>query len=626
MRVLLITPPMTQINTPYPATTYLTGFLRERGIDAYQADAAIELVDWLFSPAGLTQIHAELLSRKKGAKPAPAVRHFLYHFDTYLRTIDGVVRFLRGKDSTLAHRLASPGYLPRGPRFRALEDLENASDEGVAWAFGSLGLQDRAQHAASLYIDDLADVIRDGIDPRFELSRYAEKLAASAPSFQPLLDSLAAPASLVDRQLDSITESLLSVHRPDVVGITVPFPGNLYGAFRIARAIKQKNSAVKIVIGGGYVNTEWRELSEARVFDFVDYVTFDDGAQPVLGVIAHAQTGDDASLLRTMVRENGKVVFKSNSSLHDIPFKDSGTPTYDGLPLEKYLSLCEMLNPMHRLWSDGRWNKIVIAHGCYWKKCSFCDTSLDYIQRYETQPEDLIVDRIEKIIAETGTTGFHFVDEAAPPKVLAALAKRLIERKVAITWWGNIRFEKTFTPELTQLLAESGCVAVSGGLEVASDRLLKLMDKGVTVEQVARVTHAFTQAGVMVHAYLMYGFPSQTVPETIDSLERVRQLFAAGCLQSAYWHRFSATAHSPVGKNPDKYGIKLREVRSTFARNDIEFEDSTGVDHDELTGGLKKALYNYMLGIGLDEDVRFWFDFPVPKPKVSRQLIEAALR
>jgi len=185
-----------------------------------------------------------------------------------------------------------------------------------------------------------------------------------------------------------------------------------------------------------------------------------------------------------------------------------------------------------------------------------------------------------------------------------------------ISWWGNIRFEKTFTSELCRLLAEAGCVAVSGGLEVASDRLLDLMKKGVTVEQVARVTRAFTGAGIMVHAYLMYGFPTETVQDTVDALERVRQLFAAGCIQSAYWHRFAATAHSPIGLHPAQYGITLRPPRRiTFAHNDVEFDDPVGADHDHLGGGLRKALYNYMHGVGLDADVRTWFE---PRPAERR--------
>jgi hypothetical protein len=313
----------------------------------------------------------------------------------------------------------------------------------------------------------------------------------------------------------------------------------------------------------------------------------------------------------------------------DVPFEEVGTATWDGLPLDSYLSLLDMLNPMHRLWSDGRWNKLTVAHGCYWKKCSFCDVSLDYISRYETASASLLVDRIEQIVAETGQTGFHFVDEAAPPKILKALAEELIRRQVVISWWGNIRFEKTFTPELADLLAQSGCIAMSGGLEVASDRLLALMEKGVTVEQVARVTKSFSDVGILVHAYLMYGFPTQTVQETIDSLEYVRQLFENGCIQSGFFHRFTCTVHSPVGKNPEAYGIELIPLpKITFAKNDIGFIDPTGTDHDALGQGLKKAIYNYMHGVGFEADIRSWFDMqePTPKSTVSRQFIAKALQ
>ena len=289
-----------------------------------------------------------------------------------------------------------------------------------------------------------------------------------------------------------------------------------------------------------------------------------------------------------------------------------------------------MLNPMHRLWSDGRWNKLTVAHGCYWKKCSFCDVSLDYISRYEAASATTLVDRIERIVDETGQTGFHFVDEAAPPKALKALAEELLRRQVAISWWGNIRFEKTFTPELAELLAESGCIAMSGGLEVASDRLLALMKKGVSVDQVARVTRSLADAGILVHAYLMYGFPTQTEADTVDALEYVRQLFLNGCIHSGFFHRFACTAHSPVGQSPQDYGITLLpEPEVTFARNDVAFHDPTGTDHDLLGQGLKKAIYNYMHGIGLEDDVRMWFDLPrgqCPKPRVRRDAIERALR
>jgi hypothetical protein len=631
MRVLSIIAPMTQLNTPYPSTAYLTGFLRSQGIEAAQEDLALKLVLALFTPEGLQSVY-DKASTLEVARRSASVNFFLDFFDSYLSTIAPTISFLQGRDSTLSHRIAGRGFLPEGPRFAALDAYgDSEAADPLAWAFGALGQQDRARHLATLYLNDLADVLRDAIDPRFEFVRYGESLASSQATFEPLALALSAEPTLIDTLIQNLTRQAIGQHLPSLVLLSVPFPGTVYAALRIAQTIKADYPHIKIALGGGYVNTELREMSEPRLFDFVDFVTLDSGERPLLALLEHLQGKRSVQrLVRTFVRNasTGQVQ-KIQWAEPDVAFADVGTPTWDGLPLDKYLSLLDMLNPMHRLWSDGRWNKLTIAHGCYWKKCSFCDVSLDYIARYETTTASKLVDRIEKIVKETGQTGFHFVDEAAPPKALKALAQEILRRKLHISWWGNIRFEKTFTPELAELLAQSGCIAMSGGLEVASDRLLDLMKKGVSVAQVARVTKGFSDAGILVHAYLMYGFPTQTVQDTLDALEYVRQLFEAGCIQSGFFHRFTCTVHSPVGLDPCAYGITLKPMPDvTFAKNDIGFDDPTGVDHAALGLGLKKAIYNFMHGLGLDEDVRSWFDMsavPCPKPLVKRNFIAKAL-
>ncbi|QWE30089.1 radical SAM protein [Polynucleobacter sp. Adler-ghost] len=629
MKILSLIPPMTQLNTPYPSTAYLTGFLRSRGFEAAQEDLALALVLGFFTPQGLLEIKGQALMLSEENRSA-SVNFFLDYFADYQSTIAIAIAFLQGRDSTLAHRINSRTLLPEGPRFASLDSYEEEEGgDSLAWAFGALGSQDRARHLATLYLNDLSDVLRDAVDERFEFVRYAESLAGSQPTFTPLADALTASPTLMDLHLQDLTKSSIEKHQPTLVLLSVPFPGAMYAALRIAQTIKQHHPSIQIGLGGGYVNTELRELTDSRLFDFVDYITLDSGERPLLALLEHLNGKRSAErLVRTFIRTTGNEVRYINWQEPDIPFEEVGTATWDGLPLNSYLSLLDMLNPMHRLWSDGRWNKLTVAHGCYWKKCSFCDVSLDYISRYETASASLLVDRIEAIVAETGQTGFHFVDEAAPPKILKALAEELIRRKVVISWWGNIRFEKTFTPELSELLAQSGCIAMSGGLEVASDRLLDLMKKGVSVEQVAQVTKGFSDAGILVHAYLMYGFPTQTVQETVDSLEYVRQLFENGCIQSGFFHRFTCTAHSPVGVDPAAYGIKLIPLPPiSFAKNDVAFIDPTGVDHDHLGIGLKKAIYNFMHGVGFEEETHRWFDMPdIPKTSVGRNKIAKALK
>jgi radical SAM superfamily enzyme YgiQ (UPF0313 family) len=626
MRVLSVIPPMTQLNTPYPSTAYLTGFLRSRGVNAVQEDLALALVLKLFSAEGLQKVHQciEALPKKKRSA---RVQNFHAQFERYRATIAPAIAFLQGHDSTVGYRICGREFLPVGPRFESLNAyVDDGSGDSLSWAFGALGTQDRARHLATLYLNDIADVLRDAVDPRFEFVRYAESLAQSQPTFDPLAEALAAPNNLIDDTLKQLTLQAIERHQPDMVLISVPFPGSVYAAFRIAQTIKAHDPRIITELGGGYVNTELRELTEPRVFDYFDYVTLDAGERPLLALLEHLRGERPKSgLVRTFLCDDRQVRY-IDSGEPDVPFADVGTPTWDGLPLDRYLSVLDMLNPMHRLWSDGRWNKLTVAHGCYWKKCSFCDVSLDYISRYDLATAATLADRIETIVAETGQTGFHFVDEAAPPKGLKALAAEIQKRQLAVSWWGNIRFEKSFTPELCQQLADSGCIAISGGLEVASDRLLKLMKKGVSVEQVARVTRAFTDSGILVHAYLMYGFPTQTVQDTVDALEYVRQLFEAGCIQSGFFHRFTCTVHSPVGKHPEQYGVTLAPLQPvSFAKNDIGFIDPTGVDHDALGVALNKALYNFMHGVGLDEDVRSWFTGRVPRTLVPRDFIAQAI-
>ncbi|RYE24314.1 MAG: radical SAM protein [Sphingobacteriales bacterium] len=614
--VFLITPPFTQLNTPYPATAYLKGFLNTKNISAFQADLGIEVTLAMFSRAGLVSLFEAI---DKTANWTENAQRMLALQDDYIDTIDAVIGFLQGKDPTLAHAIAKRNFLPEASRFAQLDDLD--------WAFGSMGMQDRAKHLATMYLEDLSDLIMECIDPHFGFSRYAERLGRSANSFDELYTSLQGEPTFVDKILLTILEQRMQTVQPKMVALSVPFPGNLYASFRCAQWIKQHHPGVKIVMGGGFPNTELRSLSDARVFEFFDFITLDDGEMPIELLLQHIDGHlQREDLKRTFTLVDGAVVYMNNSACHDYKMAQVGTPDYSDLWLDKYISAIEVVNPMHSLWSDGRWNKLTMAHGCYWGKCTFCDISLDYIKIYEPVAASLLCDRMEQIIAQTGQNGFHFVDEAAPPALMRALALEIIRRKLTVTWWTNIRFEKSFTRDLCRLLKASGCIAVSGGLEVASDRLLQLIQKGITVAQVARVNRHFTDAGIMVHAYLMYGFPTQTAQETIDSLEMVRQMFQAGILQSAFWHQFAMTAHSPVGLEPEKYNVlKVSDIVGTFANNDIEHTDPSGTDHDTYSFGLKKSLLNYMHGTCFDHPLQKWFEFKVPKTSVAPDYIQKAL-
>ncbi|MDM1520958.1 B12-binding domain-containing radical SAM protein [Myroides odoratimimus] len=615
--IAFITPPFTQLNTPYPATAYIKGFLNTLNIDSYQADLGIEVILKLFSKQGLIDLfdyvheHIEEVS--------PNIHRILALEEDYISTIDAVIAFLQGKNSTLAHAIVQEDYLPRASRFEQLEELE--------WAFGTMGIQDKAKHLSTLYLEDLSDLIVETVDTNFGFSRYAERLGRSAHTFDEMYDALHQPLTYIDEITLDLLQQLIDKTNPKIMGFSVPFPGNLYSSFRCAQYIKKNYPHIKITMGGGFPNTELRSLKDVRVFEFFDFITLDDGEAPLENLILYVE-GKIAQeeLKRTLIAKDGEVVYINNPLKRDYKQAEVGTPDYSDLLLTEYISVIEVVNPMHRMWSDGRWNKLTMAHGCYWGKCTFCDISLDYIKVYEPIAAKQIVDRMQTLIEQTGETGFHFVDEAAPPALMREVALEIIRRKLTVSWWTNIRFEKSFTKDLCLLLKASGCVAVSGGLEVASDRLLKLIDKGVTVEQVARVNRNFTEAGILVHAYLMYGFPTQTAQETIDSLEMVRQLFEAGVMQSGFWHQFAMTAHSPVGMNPEEYKVeRVNAEMGTFANNDVPHVEMNGAIHDKFSFGLKKSLFNFMHGMCFDMPLHEWFDFKVPRTSISPDYIFSCL-
>jgi hypothetical protein len=616
-KVLMITPPFTQLNTPYPATAYLKGFLNTQNIASFQCDLGIEVILKLFSSEGLASLFSNIQSPVSGLS---ANSQRIYNLrDSYIQIIDQVIAFLQGKNDVLAHVICEGNFLPEVSRFAQTDDLE--------WAFGTMGTHDKAKHLATLYLEDLSDLIVEAVDPHFGFSRYAERLGRSANTFDKLHEALQSSESFIDQITLKLLQEKIEKVQPTLVAFSIPFPGNLYSGFKCAQYIKSHYPEVKIAMGGGFPNTELRSLSDPQVFEYFDFVLLDDGEAPILNLIEFLDNKrPKAELKRTFALENSEVFFLNGSKQPDFSQFEAGTPDYSDFNLDNYLSVIEIVNPMHRLWSDGRWNKLTLAHGCYWGRCTFCDTSLDYIRRYEPNTVQVLCDRMEEMIRQTGQIGFHFVDEAAPPALMRALALEIIRRKMTVVWWTNIRFEKNFTYDLCLLLKESGCIAVSGGLEVASDRLLALINKGVSVSKVAKVTDNFTRAGIMVHAYLMYGFPSQTVQETIDSLEVVRQLFEVGVVQSGFWHHFALTAHSPVGLNPDKFRIKIEnEQPGPFANNDLQFRDLTSIDHDRFSEGLRKSLFNYMHGICFDFPLQDWFDFKVPRTTIAPDFIRKAI-
>ena len=617
--VAVVIPPLTNLNAPYAAGPLLAGWLRAWGCRVIGFDASLTLARRVYCRAGVERLFAAV---DPAALPAEQ-REVYANRRRYAACIEPLIAFLQGRDPSLATRIVRQAWLPQGPRFAGIEaDAEQA-------AFGRLGQSDQARWLGTLVLQDLADCWRASIAPHFGLTSYGDRLAESASSYEALQRHLlAAPDAIESLLLDCLPERLPADCA--LVALSCPFPGNLPGALRIAQWLRRQRPACRILLGGGYPSTELRQITDPRPFDLVDAIVYDDGVLALRDWLARLD-GRELQPRQCAWRDADGVVRLPDAAADARGrggrwYRELPGPDYDAFPLDGYLDLLDSWNPAHRLWNEGRWQKLTAAQGCYWKRCTFCDTSLPYIDDFQPQRAAALADRMDAVVAQTGVSAVHFTDEAAPPALLLRLAEELLARQRSYHWWGNIRFDDYFTADRCRVLAAAGLIAVTGGIEVAEARTLQRVDKGVDLPQLVRVCRAFASAGILVHGYLMYGFPGQSLQECIDSAEVVRQLMAAGILHSGFWHRFTLTAHSPIGADPAAYGCRvLGPAFAGFAHNNLQHQDDSGVDYDALGPGLAGSLSAWMRGETLDLALPAFFGQAVPAPRVAPDFVEELL-
>ena len=616
----MVIPPIADHNSPYASVPRLTGWLRTLGHEVTQIDLSLELFLRVFSRDGLTRVFDAI-----DAQTVPGDFEDVYlQRDRYIRIIDDVVRFAQGKDEGLAQRIARRRYLPEGPHFRR----ESAKRKRVA--FGTWGDGDLARELVGHLLHDLTDLIQLTISKHYQLNRYAESLSASLSTFDEMHAELARPRNLIEDMMIEVADALIPAD-VDLVCMTCPFPGNLFGALLLGQWLARERPRAPRALGGGYPSTELRSLSDPRVFDFVDYVVLDDGELPLQQICARLSGDRDAPLVKTFVRREDKVVFEDSTACAAPRFGSLPPPDYAGLALERYLGVLYVRNRVSQLQTQSTWLKVTAAHGCYWKKCAFCDVTLPYIGDFEPMSATELADQLDAMYAQTGRSGFHFTDEAAPPSLLVALALELLKRGRAYRFWGNVRYDTYYTPDRCRLLAAAGMVAVTGGVEVASDALLPKIEKGITVTQVVKVLQAFAGAGILTHAYLIYGFPGETGQDTINSLEVLRQLMRARLLHSAFYHQFALTAHAPIAKRPALYGVRINAKDDTprgFAHYVLPY-DNVDVEPSSpaVFNAVQRAIVAFSLGEELDRDIASWFTGldGIPVTTTSPTLVEDLL-
>ncbi|MCX7655246.1 MAG: radical SAM protein [Treponemataceae bacterium] len=660
--ILLVQPPFVQLNTPYPSLYYLRSFLQNKGEEVLIQDHSIELFLKIFSAPGLAKIFEDarpILEQRntiktpllKDASTFSTALLFLSQKEQWIKVIDDLIAFLQGHKTEFAHRLTlANGTLPWGPRTAAFI----TEREGTV-------LPDEAKQLASRMLADVADFIHIVLDPSFSLVKYGAQLAASIRSFQEVETGLSGYI------LQTFYEPFLqqrwsSLTKPELLGLTIPFPGCLLGTLCCARSAKSYfGDDFPVVAGGGYVNTELRHIQATRFFAYIDFLCFDRGYGAFTEVISQFRQKQKEKketsspiLYKTIYFDKKEGILSGLAEEeYSFPSKPQGTgntrtpentsffvshlekratsfcfPDYTEVDFSRYITPVDDTNPMHRLWTEGKWLKAYLAHGCYWHACGFCDVHLDYIRDYQAVDIEAFFQHFLDQAQKTNIRGIHLVDEAAPVSALIRLAELNLAAGSPLFFWGNIRFEKEFTRDVVALLAAGGLVGVSGGIEVATESGFKRMGKGISLKEVVAACAAFKESGILTHAYLIYGYWDQDPQDIIDSAELLRQLFAAGLLDSAFWHKFVLTRHSRFyrekcrGRHPT---LVIRESVSPpdyFADNDIPFQGEERFD--AYTIPLDTMLHDWMQG-KTDIPVSRYFPFKVPRSQVPPDRISQLL-
>ncbi len=646
MDVLILQPPIVQLNTAYPSGAYLSAFFKQKEFsdivkNVEWIDLSIELFYEIFSADGLKRLFA-LCENKALEKAAQAEKHgddgtafnlrrYVCEKEQWISWIDTITAILRGDKSGFenAHRFVFGAHVPRGNR---MENFLAGLDHDLT--------TDDARGLASFALADLADFITASFDENFSLVRYAEALTVSESTFEQV--ERGADSPVLQEFFESVLKHSLekcfskkdeNEKTKTLVLISVPFAGTFAAALYAGRFVKKYFSGKSYVcFGGGFINTELRETKEKNLSKYCDALCYDRGYASYKSLLNQFRAAGDFDggqavyKLRKFSPEGTVEPCAADSELLSYEKKQTATiiPDFSDIDFGRYPRLIDDKNPMHRLWSDGSWVKIYMAHGCYWHKCSFCDVTLDYVCGYCPTNVKALYSEILRQCEEKNIYGIHFVDEAMPPALMIEFARENLAHGSPLTWWGNVRFEKVFTRDVADFLAAGGLIGVSAGLESATGNGLSAIHKGTDLESIVGACCAFKEAGILVHAYMIFGYWWETPQDLINSMETLRQFYANGLLDSSFWHKFVLTRHSRVyrdwqsGLVPDLKPLAEKNI-PLFAKNGLHFE---GEKKSEKYGKfLDYSLNQWMHGEDLEKPVQKWFDFPLPKPNVGRDFI-----
>ncbi len=547
MKVALLFPPQWYPSQPYLALPTLKAHLESRGHEVDQFDLNIECYDIFLSRKYLE--HCTKIIRKRIDDPTRA-------------TEDQEVRPVY-KDI-----LSDTAFLQS--ILNEVEDAKNVlKDENRFFQFDTYSKAYTNLKIAMQLISYAHHPSRVDLDSFFMKGNPEENLSGI----------LIATEDTVRNPFLHIFEEHLIPKIPwndyGIVGLSIIHIGQVIPGLTLARQLRKLYPDLHIVVGGSVFNRHADLLDDKQELfkKFFHSLIVSEGELPLDQLVQHLKENKSLHTVPNLIHLEGEKVIRNPKS-EALPYEELVCPTFDQLPLEKYLMPYPVLPYMS-------------SRGCYWGKCTFCTHSFIYDSHYRKENEVRVAEELDHLSKKYKTKYFTFSDEAISPNAFNRMSKEILKRGVEMRSLGMLKFESSEkeTPELFDDIYRAGFLMLFFGLESANDRILSVIDKGCDQETERAVLKHSSEAGIWNHLYLFFGFPTEEREEAEDTIKFTieNSEVESGIIHSVGQSIFSLEKDSAIYHNPSKFKIDRiiqdpeRDLSIVF-----DYEISTGMPREEV--------------------------------------------
>jgi hypothetical protein len=518
VKVMLVFPPDWYPSEPYLSLPTLTAFLRTAGHEVIQKDVNLEMYDWFFSGDFLQRVLKKVPQQLDRLKKVSRLRDLTEpEMDLQMALCD----CSRSRIAELTEKAERAKTIVRSPDFYDTEKLE--------WAINVF----REVTATISLVYSPARICMPPME-----TDLSYKLFMSSEVLEAVQDT---QVNVYRDVFDHILKPAIEAEQPEIIGISIVLRQQLFSSMTFCAMIKEQFPHIHVTIGGNTV-TRLRDVlpDTPNLFALFDSAVCYEGETALLQLIEAVGSEKDLSHVPNLMHRDSSGIH-TNTATYAEHMSELPPPDFEGLPLEKYFVPDRVL-------------PYLATRGCYWGRCEFCDHGEGYTAGYRTKKIQEIIDEIQYLKNKYQTRHFHFTDESYPPALFRKLTRKLVESKMDIAWTTHIRFEKgLLDDEVWQDAQDSGCKFLHMGYESGSERVLKLMDKATTTEIIKKSLELSSRHGVWNHIMGFFGFPGETYEDAKFSTKFLEE--NKEHVHSIGFGTFDLSKHTPVAKNPEKFGI-----------------------------------------------------------------------